>query len=409
MSEPITEDDSGGGKKDKSADKGKDEKKGKDKDEKKEGADKGADKGSSGENKSGCPPGKTCVVRDLAKNINSFGDAAGAVGDKINKTIESKAANAASSVKTLFNPAKCAANAAIAVPKMAGDIASAVGNGLAMSFDRAAASLQKLTNEAAKLVDGDDGLPDIFAPFKIVVLSSMKRIQGMFGNMVFGAEKWAKIQADPNMKSDKIVDDMSKASEAFNRIVDSPAFQRIFNKWLMGYAEAMDKVIQMGKPKIDGVTNKLTGIVDDTSAKIGKAFTNSLTTIIGAALKSIPFVGVVFNVADVAHKMAAKIVSVCEPAVSKGGVSLVTIANAGLDQVKNAKCRVEDLTNKLSAIMPSSSSKQSGGSTYKNRFVANKKKIMRATKRLLYMLKNKTKKHPIKINYAAKLKTRRFR
>lgn len=368
---------------------------------KEEGA---ADKGTADKTKN-CPPGKSCVVRDFAKNINSFGDVAGAVGDKINKAVEAKAASVASGIGTAIkNPVLCAANAVTAVPQMVEGVFNAVANGM----DRVGTSAKKMTENIAGMAVDDDGFPNIFAPFKIVILSTMKNIQGMFGNMVFGADKWAKILADPNMKTDKIVDDMSKASEAFNRIVDSPAFQKIFNKWLMGYAEAMDKLIQMGKPKIDGVTNKLTGIVTDTSNKIGAAFTKSLTNIIGAALKSIPGVGIVFNVAELAHKMAAKIVSVCEPAVTKGGVSMISIANAGVDQVKNAQCKVEELTKSLAHLFPA----QKGGEyrmkmthRYNNRY--NRKKIMRATKRVKVMLGKFTKKHGAALNYASKLKTRR--
>ena len=353
---------------------------------------------------SNCPPDKTCVVRDLAKNVNSFGDAAGAVGTAIEASIKKKAASAASSVKTLFNPVKCAASAVVAVPQMFEGIFNSVANGM----DRVAKSAENMSVKIANLAVDDDGLPNILAPFKIVVLSTMKKIQSMFGSMVFGSEKWAKILADPNMKSEKIVDDMAKASEAFSRIVDSPAFKKIFNKWLMGYAAAMDKVIQMGKPKIDGVTNKLTGMIDDTSKRIGKAFTDSLANVIGAALKSIPGVGVIFNAADLAHKMAAKIVSVCEPPISKGGVSLITIANAGLDQVKNAQCKGEELINKLSAIMPGSGKQSGGGGRYRMKLTHNnRKKIIRATKRVKFMLGKFTKKYGAHLNYAAKLKTRR--
>ena len=360
---------------------------------------------------SNCPPDKTCVVRDLAKNVNSFGDAAGAIGTAIEASIKKKAASAASSVKTLFNPAKCAASAVVAVPQMFEGIFNSVANGM----DRVAKSAENMSVKIANLAVDDDGLPNILAPFKIVVLSTMKKIQSMFGSMVFGSDKWAKILADPNMNSEKIVDDMAKASEAFSRIVDSPAFKKIFNKWLMGYAAAMDKVIQMGKPKIDGVTNKLTGMIDDTSKKIGKAFTDSLANVIGAALKSIPGVGIIFNAADLAHKMATKIVSVCEPPISKGGVSLITIANAGLDQVKNAQCKGEELINKLSAIMPGSGKQSGGGGVqsggggrYRIKLTHNnRKKIIRATKRVKFMLGKFTKKYGAHLNYAAKLKTRR--
>jgi hypothetical protein len=397
---------------DKKKDDKKDDKKKDDKDKKDAaGTDAGAagtgaaGTGAAGTGKESCPPGAQCVTQSVSARLQATADEWKNTGEKINNAMEHAGEKASGALKATFvNPAVCAAGAASSIPAIAEKVIDVVLG----KMDQAAESAINLRSKIIDIALDDDGFPNVLAPFQIVYLSTIKKIQGLFGNMVFGKENWPKILADPNMDTGKLTADMLQASTAFKNVVDSPGFQNIFKEWLSNYADSLDKAIQMGKPKIDGVTNKLTGMIDDTSNKLGAAFTDSLSNVIGAALKSIPGVGVIFNVGELASKMAASLISVCEPIISKGGLSLITLANAGVKQAKNADCKVKELTDKLASLMPGSKQHGGFGRTHKHRF-DNRKKIMQATKRVKYMLHRFTKRPQLKLDYASKYRTRRIR
>ena len=348
-----------------------------------------------------CPPGKSCVVKEAAAWLQSKGDAWEAAGKAITDYPTKKISGFANAVmEDIQKPVKCVADAAEFFP----NIIEGIFNAIAGGFEKVGNSAEKMTEKIAGLAMDEDGLPNVFAPFQIIYLMTVKKIQGLIGSLVFGAD-WEKKLSDPNMKPDKLMDDMLKNSASFQRLVDRPAFKGIFDKWIGNYAEALDKAIELARPKLDKVTNKLTGIVDQTGKKIGESFTGSLVNIIGAALKSIPGVGVIFNVATLAKQLAAKIITVCEPMLTKGGFAVIGAANAGADRIEDLKCRIEDLKKKLGPLL------QSGGYNITRKNNDNKKKIMRATKHIKHMLGNRnrnnsnknkqTKKH--RVNYAKRL------
>ena len=304
-------------------------------------------------------------------------------------------------IEDLKKPAKCVADVAGFIP----DMITKAGEAVAGAFDRIGNSAENMANKVAGLTMDDDGFPDIFAPFRIVYLSAVKDIQGIAGRLALGKNA-PQILADPNMKPEKLLQDMLNTSESYKKIVDSPAFKAIFDKWIQNFAEVLDKTIERGRPKIEGVRNKLTGIIDETSAKVGNALTNSLFNVISAAIKSIPGVGAVVNVAALLKQTGAKVAGICEPPISKGGLAMAQIVNTAVSQATKAQCKVEELTKSLAHLLPA---QKGGGHRVKmtHRF-NNKKKIIRATKRVKLMLGKFTKKHRASLNYANKLKTRRY-
>jgi hypothetical protein len=233
-------------------------------------------------------------------------------------------------------------------------------------------------------------------------------MQDFIADKLFGEDFKVKLR-DPNMKPEKILESLLTNSEGFKKIVDSPIFQKIFKDWLNNYAKAIDKAIDLGKVPIDRVTDKLTGVVTNTSKKIGEALTGSLTEVITAALKSIPFVGIAVNIAAVAKTIAVKLVALCEPAFSKGGWVVAKIANTGMDQFKKADCQVKSLQAKLDPLLNSS---KTGGDTEQSNSGAEqsnsgaeqsgggggghyqvRKKIRKATRRVQRLLRLFTRKH----------------
>jgi hypothetical protein len=257
-----------------------------------------------------------------------------------------------------------------------------------------------MTDKLTRLAQDDDGMPNIFAPFHILVTSKMKDMQDFIADKLFGQDFRVKLK-DPNMKPEKIMEDLLSNSKGFQKLVDSPIFQTIFNKWLNNYADAIDKAIDLGKVPIDRVTDKLTGVVTDTSKKIGNALTNSLTEVIIAALKSVPFVGIAVNIATTAKLIAAKLVSICEPAIAKGGFVVAKVANTGLDQYKKAECQVKNLQAKLAPLMGQGTSPVQAGGGQDAR-----QKIKKATRRVQRLLRLFTRKHGRAPNYNRRFKIR---
>ena len=348
-------------------------------------ADNKGDKKEEGDNKKegdkkegelpDCPT-KPCIFTKVAASLKEPGKAMEkAQVDTVNFLVNKVTSAKDAAVNAVTNPVKCAANIVNVVPTMIEN----VGNAIAGSIDKIGNSFGNATDKAANMVFANP-----LAPFEIAYRSSMKKLQDIFAGIVLGVDA-PKILADPNMNPDKLLADMLKNSAAFKKIVDTPNFQAIFNKWLQEYAAALDKTIELGRPVINKVTDKLTGIVTTTSNRIGDALTKSLTNIITSALKSIPFVGIFVNIASLASKIADQIMAICEPILSKGGFVAATAINAADIQVNKAKCKVKELTYKIKPLL-----KQAGGGGGANN---KRKKIDRATKRLKWMLNRFTRRN----------------
>jgi hypothetical protein len=346
---------------------------------------------------------KVCIVRDLANKLTQNGismeNVIKMIGDELNEKVSSVQHTI---IEDFKKPAKCVADVAGLFPSMI----ESTGNAIASAFDKIGNSAENMANKVAGLTMDDDGFPDIFAPFRIVYLSAVRDIQGLVAKIALGIDA-PTILADPNMNPDKILQDILNTSDSYKKIVDSPAFKKMFEEWIQNYAKVLDKTIELGRPKIDGVTNKLTGIIDETSAKVGNALTNSLMNVITGALKAVPGVGAVVSIAEFLKKTGTKVGEVCEPPVTKGGLVVATVANAAANQLKNAECQIENLKKKLAPLLQSS---QAGGfnrninnNNINRKTMNHRKKITRATKRIKHMLGKFTKKRHSKLNYTARL------
>jgi hypothetical protein len=266
-------------------------------------------------------------------------------------------------------------------------------------FNRVGNAAENALEKSVNLV-----FEDPIAPFKVFVYGKINNIQKFFGNILLGDDA-SKILLDPDMKPEKILEGLLQLSQSFAKIFENPEFQKVFDEWLTNYATALDKGITMAKPKFTAVTDKVTGVITDSTKKIGDAVGSSLTNIIGAVLKSIPVVGAVFNGAELAKKVAGKIIAICEPAVSKGGLAAFTLANMGMNQVNKTKCKVTELKNKIEPIMKkiqgtAGSSTQAGGSLVQAGGSYNSKKATRRVQRLLQQF---TRRRMINTNYAKQI------
>ena len=326
---------------------------------------------------------KPCIFGTLARTLSKPQEAMEkAQVDTVNFLVNKVTSAKDAAVNAVTNPVKCAANSAANIVNVVPTMIENVGNAIAGSIDKIGNSFGNATDKAANMVFANP-----LAPFEIAYRSSMKKLQDIFAGIVLGVDA-PKILADPNMNPDKLLADMLKNSAAFKKIVDTPNFQAIFNKWLQEYAAALDKTIELGRPTINKVTDKLTGIVTDTSNRIGDALTKSLTNIITSALRSIPFLGAAVNIVALASKIADQIMAICEPILSKGGFVAATAINAADIQVNEAKCKVNELKKKIDPLLNSISQAGGGGGANNKR-----KKIDRATKRLKWMLNRFTRRN----------------
>ena len=381
-----------GKKKDKGDDKGKE---GADKGKDDKGK-KGADKGESG---SDCPEGqKICIVSSLAKKIVEKGNIIDAAKEQIVNSVTNKVASIKNTiVEDIKNPAKCAADIIVGLPAVAENFLNGIANGLNNIGNAAENALEK----SATLV-----FENPFAPFEVFFYGKIKNFQLFFANILLGANG-KEILLDPNMSPEKILAAMLKLSESFNKIFDHPMFQEIFNKWLMNYAAVLDKGINIAMVPLTGVTDKLTGIVTDTTKKVGDAIGASLTNIIDSILKSSPFVGVVFNVGSLAKKIAGKLMAICEPFIAKGGLAVSTVANIGYNEYNKAKCHVNTLKKKIDPILKTinsaTGSGQTGGTFNEMSIERKRKKMHKATKRVQRMLSKFTRRQNKTTNYAKRL------
>ena len=385
-----------GKKKDKD-DKGKDDK-GKD-DKGKDDKGKDGEKDKESTSNSDCPEGqKICIATNLAKNIIEKGNIVDAAKAQIVNAVTSKVASIKNTImEDIGNPVKCASDVIVGLPAVAENFLNGIANGLNNIGNAAENALEK----SATLV-----FENPFAPFEVFFYGKIKNFQLFFANLLLGANG-KDILLDPNMSPEKILKAMLKLSESFTKIFDHPMFQEIFNKWLTNYAAALDKGINIAMVPLTGVTDKLTGIVTDTSKKIGDAIGSTLTNIIDSILKSIPIVGAVFNVGSLAKKIAGKIMSVCEPFVAKGGLAVGTLANIGYDQYNKAKCQVNSLKKKIDPILKSINSttgaSQTGGGFAGMSIEKRRKKMHKATKRVQRMLLKFTRRQNKPTNYEKRL------
>jgi hypothetical protein len=378
---------------------GKDKKEKEKKEEKKEekkGEEKKEEKKGEEVKVEGCPPGKSCVTQGLANMLNDRANVVELAQKKFEAGINDRVTSFKQTVSDTFtNPVKCAANVGQFIPDMVDRTLGIIENRIQSIGNAAAEATDKLT----RLAQDDDGFPNIMAPFHILFTTKLKTMQDFIADKLFGEDFKVKLR-DPNMKPEKILESLLTNSEGFKKIVDSPIFQKIFQDWLNNYAKAIDKAIDLGKVPIDRVTDKLTGVVTNTSKKIGEALTGSLTEVITAALKSIPFVGIAVNIAAVAKTIAVKLVALCEPAISKGGWVVAKVANTGMDQIKKADCQFKSLQAKLGPLLNSSKTggdtEQSGGGAEQSGGGGHyqvRKKIRKATRRVQRLLRLFTRKH----------------
>jgi len=381
----------------------KDDKGKEDPDKGKEG-DGGLNKGSStdpdkGESSNDCPEGqKICIVSGLAKKIIEKGNVIDAAKEQIVNSVTNKVASIKNTIiEDIKNPVKCAADVIVGLPTAVENFLNGIANGLNNIGNAAENALEK----SATMV-----FENPFAPFEVFFYGKIKNFQLFFANILLGA-KGKEILLDPNMSPEKILQAMLKLSESFTKIFDHPMFQKIFNKWLTNYAAVLDKGINMAMVPLTGVTDKLTGIVTDTTKRVGDAIGASLTNIIDSILKSIPFVGVVFNVGSLAKKIAGKIMAICEPFIAKGGLAVSTVANIGYNEYNKAKCQVNSLKKKIDPILKTINSaagtNQAGGSFSEMSIERKRKKMHKATKRVQRMLLKFTRRQNKPTNYAKRL------
>ena len=308
----------------------------------------------------------------------------------MNQQITDSITNKISSVKKTIkediqNPIKCATDVVTAIPNMIDKVTASVEG----FFNRIATAAGNAVDKVTEMT-----FTDPLIPFKMAIYSVAKQFLGIPGQIVGLTPAQL---ADPNMKPDKLLEDILIMSAAYKKILDAPKFDIIFNKWLANYAEVIDKTIQKGKPKIDAVGDQVAKIVSDNSKKVGDAITKSLNDLIAAGLKAIPGVGAVVSAAGFAKAFGEKLLAICAPPVSKGGEVALKITNTAVNQFNNAKCKLDELKAKLAPLLKVA---QAGGGSGG---VNNRKKMHKTTKRVQRLLKRFTRRHKKPTNYGKRL------
>ena len=335
----------------------------------------------------------------MADSLTKQGDVIQAIKDSGINYLKDKAVSVKNTVvETALNPPKCALNVVTALPSAVEKMFDVIENG----FNRIGNAAGNALEKSATMV-----LQDPIAPFKVFFYGKINSFQKLFAGILLGPNS-SQILLDPNMDPGKILEAMLKMSQSFTKIFDHPLFQKIFNEWLTNYALLFDKGVNLVLPKVTGVTEKITGVVVDSTKRVGDAIGSSLNNIIGAILKSIPFVGAIFNVGELAKKIAGKIMALCEPIVSKGGLAAFALVNMGAKQYNNVKCQLDNLSKKVEPIISQingqgSKAEQTGGGFYDHQYYKRKRAI-KATRRVQRLLSQFTRRRQIKpTNYAKQL------
>jgi hypothetical protein len=340
----------------------------------------------SEEVKKKCPNNQEfCLGEEKAKQLMHIGD----LGHKMEtagvKALEKFAYNPIKSALT--NPVKCAAGVLTGFPATIGSIFTAITNGIS-SVGNA------FENTAEKVIENP------FAPFQMFFANTSGRLSEFFAG-ILGVKGLMKDGAE----SKEILQAMLNMSSAFGKIFDDPEFQTTFNAWLQNHATSLDKAVNIAIPKFRGVTDKLTGVVTETTKKFGDALGSTLTNVISAILKSIPVVGAVFNIAALAKQIGTKIISICEPLISKGGLSILSMANMAAKGIAKTKCAVSELTEKVEPILKNIQGTHKAGpiQTGGRDVIRKRKHAAKATQRVERLLKQFTRRQTKEPNYAKQL------
>ena len=371
-----------------------------------------------------CSNTNDCPARSLAKFITD-NDPAKKIKEKIEQKAQKTADNLKQNVKALFgNPVECAAKVGVGIPALAANTVGAFFKAFTDGMDNVANSFNKMGEAAANgMLDKETGLPKIFLPFEYAFAKTFNDVQTNIGNSLFGEKEWKAMLDDPNLDMEEPLKNVLKTSELLKKISNDDKVKEIFNKWILSYADIIDNAIRVGKVPIERVQAQLTGIIDDTSNKIGNSITNSLSNVISSALKSIPVVGIIFNASDVAMKIAGKIMTICEPSVSKGGFALAQLWNTATNQKNQAKCKINEIKNKIVPIFDkfkkaeNKAAEAAGGAKVSNAKVGGakvgggakvsiKRQIKKTTKRVHRLFRLLTRKHMRTPNYNRHIKIR---
>lgn len=377
--------------------KGDDKKDGKGKEDG-DGDDKGKeDDKKDGDGKKDCKDQNSCVGRDASKKlsvpVNSFKSIDQMAKDKLHSTLK-KIWGA------LHDKAKFLSLVTKELPKVLPNMIDKIGNSTAGAFDNVSISIKNLFDQ----VSGQEikGYPDIFGPFEVAYAIIILKIQNIINQIALGKDA-DKILADPNIKSDELLDKMIRISKRYKDVVQQAEFRHVFGEWMKNYVDALLKTLDIAQPEIDRINQRLKDIIEGMGDNIGKSITHSLVNVISAIVSNIPVVGGVWSVLLSADELGQEIINGCRPLTKAAGSTAYVIDGVN-NQIGKTKCKVNELAKKIEPILSKMTPQTGGGIRKRN---ALEKKINNTTRRINYMLTRFKCKNKSKPNYTRRIMNRR--
>lgn len=203
-----------------------------------------------------------------------------------------------------------------------------------------------------------------------------------------------------NEVAPELTEYLKKDKELIQNILNDPELRAAMEELVQTYAGLAIEMIQVLQPEFDMMTDQLWETISETANKSAIGVVNTVFNTVEAAIGEIPVVGggidlIVAIVRGINHAMQA-----AAPAIQFGTTTLGTTystgkrlydtANKGIDQINNAKNKLNDTMERVSNIKNNITSPRinlsnvSGGGYrkhYKKKMKATRKRISKSLKR----------------------------
>jgi len=195
------------------------------------------------------------------------------------------------------------------IPNMIGKMADKTAEGFNKISD-AIGGVNDHINDLFNTIGNKEikGYPNIFGPIEVLIAISMIKLQS-FINMIFLGSDADKIMADPDKSPDKLWKSVSDNSEIFKKLSQHPEFTSKFHDLIVKFTEAILNSMEVARPEIDKVTNKISEIITNVGNKSAATVEMSVHNIMTGIFKAIPLVGTIIAALDAGDRFAAKLMT----------------------------------------------------------------------------------------------------
>ena len=198
------------------------------------------------------------------------------------------------------------------------------------------------------------GYPNIFGPIEVLIAIIMIKLQS-FINMIFLGSDADKIMADPNKSPDKLWNSVSNNAELFKKLSQHPEFTSKFHDLIVKFTEAILTSMEVARPEIDKVSNKISEIITSIGNKSASTVEASVHNIMTGIFKAIPIVGTIIAALDAGDRFAKGLMTKFgdKAGLVAGGVMpylniLNSVAQKSISEVESLQKSLAPIIDKVS-------------------------------------------------------------